>query len=142
MSWNAAAWVKSSFLGSEVGAPLLSAHRPPRNATEPRCSAGLVRPTAVMEEARVDEEVEDAATPFESAGQPARETMLTANPRSVGVLILATLAIIYTLYVGQELLLPITLALLLKLLLRQPMRFLTRRLRLPDPIAALLVMLA
>jgi len=33
-----------------------------------------------MEEARVDEEVEDAATPFESAGQPAREMMLTANP--------------------------------------------------------------
>jgi len=96
----------------------------------------------VMEEARVDEEVEDAATSFESAGQPAREMMLTANPRSVGVLILATLAIIYTLYVGQELLLPITLALLLKLLLRQPMRFLTRRLQLPDPIAALLVMLA
>jgi hypothetical protein len=75
MSWNAAAWVKSSFLGSEVGAPLLSAHRRPLNATEPRSSAGLVRQTAVMEEARVDEEVEDAATPFESAGRSARETM-------------------------------------------------------------------
>jgi predicted PurR-regulated permease PerM len=74
--------------------------------------------------------------------RPGHEVAITASPRSVGVVILATLAIIYTLYFGQEILLPITLALLLKLLLRKPMRFLTRRLRLPDSLAALLVLLA
>ena len=41
-----------------------------------------------------------------------------------------------TLYIGKELLLPITLALLFKLLLQAPMRLLTTRLRLPSPLAA------
>ena len=48
----------------------------------------------------------------------------------------------YTLYIGKELLLPITLALLFKLLLQAPMRLLTTRLRLPSPVAAVLVILA
>src|SRR5215211_1451341 len=56
--------------------------------------------------------------------RPGHEVAITASPRSMGVVILATLA------------------LLLKLLLRKPMRFLTRRLRLPDSLAALLVLLA
>jgi predicted PurR-regulated permease PerM len=60
----------------------------------------------------------------------------------VGILILATLAVGYTLYFGQEILLPITLALLLKLLLRKPMRFLTRRLCLPEALAAVVVIMA
>jgi hypothetical protein len=61
--------------------------------------------------------------------------------RSASLLIIALLAIVYTLYFGKELLLPITLALLFKLLLQAPMRFLTRRLRLPDPVAALVMIL-
>ena len=61
--------------------------------------------------------------------------------RSASLLVLALLAIVYTLYVGVELLMPITLALLLNLLLQGPMRLLTTRLRLPGPVAALAVML-
>lgn len=62
--------------------------------------------------------------------------------RSASLLVLALLAVVFTLYIGKELLLPITLALLLKLLLQTPMRLLTTRLRLPGPIAAALVILA
>ena len=62
--------------------------------------------------------------------------------RSASLLIIASLAVVYTLYFGKELLLPMTLALLFKLLLQAPMRFLTRRLRLPDPVAALAMILA
>ena len=62
--------------------------------------------------------------------------------RSASLLILALLAVVFTLYIGKELLLPVTLALLLKLLLQTPMRLLTTRLRLPGPIAAALVILA
>lgn len=61
--------------------------------------------------------------------------------RSASLLTLALLAIVYTLYVGIELLMPITLALLLNLLLQGPMRLLTAKLRLPAPLAALVVML-
>jgi predicted PurR-regulated permease PerM len=61
--------------------------------------------------------------------------------RSASLLTLALLAVVYTLYVGIELLMPITLALLLNLLLQGPMRVLTTRLRLPNPVAALVVML-
>jgi hypothetical protein len=50
---------------------------------------------------------------------------------SAGILILAVLAIIYTLYYGKEILLPIALALVLKLLLQPVMRLLHERLRLP-----------
>jgi predicted PurR-regulated permease PerM len=62
--------------------------------------------------------------------------------RSASLPIMASLAVVYTLYFGKELLLPMTLALLFKLLLQAPMRFLTRRLRLPDPVAALAMILA
>lgn len=75
------------------------------------------------------------------------EAVVRASPqsqtvRSTSLLILALLAIVFTLYLGKELLLPITLALLLKLLLQAPMRLLTNRLRLPGPIAAALIILA
>ena len=61
---------------------------------------------------------------------------------SVGILILAVLAIVYTLYFGKEILLPIALALVLKLLLQPAMRLLHERLRLPGAIAALLLIIA
>ena len=61
---------------------------------------------------------------------------------SVGILILAVLAIVYTLYFGKEILLPIALALVLKLLLQPAMRLLHERLRLPGPLAALLLIIA
>jgi predicted PurR-regulated permease PerM len=61
---------------------------------------------------------------------------------SVGILILAVLAIVYTLYFGKEILLPIALALVLKLLLQPAMRLLHERLRLPGALAALLLIIA
>ena len=52
------------------------------------------------------------------------------------------LAIVYTLYFGKEILLPIALALVLKLLLQPAMRLLHERLRLPGPLAALVLIIA
>ena len=54
-----------------------------------------------------------------------------ASPLSISALILAILATIYALYVGQEVVLPIMLAVVLKLLLQPTMDFLRDRLHLP-----------
>ena len=56
---------------------------------------------------------------------------------SAGILILAVLGIVYTLYFGKEILLPIALALVLKLLLQPAMRLLHERLRFPGALSAL-----
>ncbi len=61
---------------------------------------------------------------------------------SAGILVLAVLATVYTLYFGKEILLPIALALVLKLLLQPAMRLLHERLRLPGALAALLLIIA
>jgi predicted PurR-regulated permease PerM len=61
--------------------------------------------------------------------------------RSVGILILSLLAVVYTLYLGKEIVLPIVLAVMLKLLLQPAMRLLHERLRLPQGLAALLLIL-
>jgi predicted PurR-regulated permease PerM len=61
------------------------------------------------------------------------------SPLSIGVLVLATLASVYALYVGKEVVLPIMLALVLKLLLRPIMDFLCVRLRLPTALGALIL---
>ena len=63
------------------------------------------------------------------------------SPLSIGVLVLASLASVYALYVGKELVLPIMLAITLKLLLQPVMDFLCRRLRLPSTIAALVLII-
>src|SRR5690348_17473324 len=55
---------------------------------------------------------------------------------------LAVLAIVYTLYFGKEILLPIALALVLKLLLQPVMRLLHERFRLPGALSALLLITA
>src|SRR2546421_7962692 len=61
---------------------------------------------------------------------------------SAGILILPGLAIVYTLYFGKEILLPIALALGLKLLFQPGMRLLHERVRLPRAVAALLLIIA
>jgi predicted PurR-regulated permease PerM len=61
---------------------------------------------------------------------------------SAGILVLTVLAIVYTLYFGKEIFLPIALALVLKLLLQPAMRLLHERLRLPGALAALLLIIA
>ncbi len=61
------------------------------------------------------------------------------NAKALGTL--AVLAVVYTLYFAAAILLPFVLALVLYLLLSPAMRFLTRRLRLPRFLAALLLII-
>jgi predicted PurR-regulated permease PerM len=63
------------------------------------------------------------------------------SPLSVSALILAVLAVVYALYVGKEVVLPVMLALVLKLLLQPIMEFLRKRLRMPGPLAALILII-
>jgi predicted PurR-regulated permease PerM len=72
----------------------------------------------------------------------ARATAVAENGRSIGILILTTLAVVFTLYLGKEILLPIALAIVMKLLLAPAMRLLHDRLRLPEALAAVLLILA
>jgi predicted PurR-regulated permease PerM len=65
-----------------------------------------------------------------------------ADTRSVSLLVLAILGVLYTLYLAQDILLPIVLALVLNLLLQPARRFLTGKLRLPAALASLLLILA
>ena len=58
-----------------------------------------------------------------------------------GVLILAVLAVIYSLYAGRDLILPVVMAAVLNLLLQPFMRVLNDHLRLPMAIAALVVII-
>ena len=64
-----------------------------------------------------------------------------ANPLSVGVLVLAVLAVVGALYVGKEVVLPIILALVLKLMLQPIMNALCDRLHIPQTISAILLIL-
>ncbi|MGI3775721.1 MAG: AI-2E family transporter [Janthinobacterium lividum] len=63
----------------------------------------------------------------------------TFDARTVSMVILAVLAVFYTLYAAAEFVLPLTLAIVLNLLLSPAMRFLTSRLRFPRLLAALLL---
>jgi predicted PurR-regulated permease PerM len=78
----------------------------------------------------------------EEAQEAIARRKLPGDARSVGILILAVLAIVFTLYLGKEVILPIALALVMKLLLQPAMRFLHTRLRLPEALAAVLLILA
>lgn len=59
------------------------------------------------------------------------------DPAAIALIILCVLAVFYTLYFTTELVLPIVLAVVLKMLLQPGMRVLTQRLRLPAVLAAL-----
>jgi predicted PurR-regulated permease PerM len=61
------------------------------------------------------------------------------SPLSIGVLVLATLAVVGALYLGREVVLPIVLALLLKLMLQPIMRFLGDKCHVPQALAAVLL---
>lgn len=81
------------------------------------------------------------AADAEGAREALAERRLPSDARSVGIIILCLVAIGWTLYVGREVVLPILLAVVLKLLLQPAMRFLHGRLRLPEALAALLLIL-
>jgi predicted PurR-regulated permease PerM len=70
-----------------------------------------------------------------------RVEAVPASPLSIGVLVLATLAVVYALYVGKEVVLPIVLALVLKLMLQPIMSFLCDRFRVPQALAAILLII-
>ncbi len=74
----------------------------------------------------------------------ARAEMLGLHPRFAekALLVLAVLAVFYTLYFASAIVLPFVLAIVLYLLLSPAMRFMSHRLRLPRTIAALMLILA
>lgn len=80
----------------------------------------------------------------EVSRREAQQTMRDAHPdaRTVSLVVLAVLAVFYTLYLSAEFLLPVLFALVLNLLLMPLKRLLTDRLRLPASLAALLLILA
>ena len=69
-----------------------------------------------------------------------REEDVSASLLTVGVLILSGLAIVGALYFGKEVLLPIALAVVLKLTLRPIMGFLCDKLGMPAAVSAMLLM--
>jgi predicted PurR-regulated permease PerM len=76
--------------------------------------------------------------------QQAQAVMRAAKFRvqDVALIILTTLAVLYTLYFASDIILPFVLALVLSLLLSPAARFLTDRLHLPRMLAAVLLILA
>ena len=76
-----------------------------------------------------------------SAPDQARMKAGGTSALTVGVVVLAGLASVGALYVGKELLIPITLALVLKLLLQPVMDFLSVRLRIPAALSAVMLII-
>jgi predicted PurR-regulated permease PerM len=66
-----------------------------------------------------------------------RVEAVPSSPLSIGVLVLATLAVVYALYIGKEVVLPIVLAVVLKLMLQPVMNVLCDKLRIHQAVAAL-----
>ena len=73
----------------------------------------------------------------------ARQVMAEANfsARDVSLVILASLAVLYTLYFAASIILPLVLAMVLGLLLGPPVTFLNRHLKIPRMLAALFAIL-
>lgn len=86
-------------------------------------------------------DVQDARLTAEAQQAVATGSAIPEGARSIGILILCLLATVYTLYFGKEIILPIVLAVVLKLLLNPAMRVLSERLRLPDALAAFVLIL-
>jgi predicted PurR-regulated permease PerM len=80
----------------------------------------------------------------ENATDAARRQVAQANPdaRTIALVVLAVLAVFYTLYFTAELLLPLVFAMMFNLLLQPAKRLLSNRLRIPAALTALLLVLA
>jgi predicted PurR-regulated permease PerM len=83
----------------------------------------------------VSEETESARAAVETGAA------VPHGVRSVSLLVLAVLASIFTLFFARDIVLPLILALVLKLLLGPAMRLLSDRLRLPQSLSALILIL-
>ena len=82
------------------------------------------------------------AQPDQPEQQPVRTQEVANDGLTIGVLVLAGLAVVGALYVGKEIVLPIVFAIMLKLLLQPIMNFLTLRLRLPYGLSAFVLIVA
>src|SRR5215210_6801797 len=83
---------------------------------------------------------ENGSPPAEEE-QPASLLGDHADVRHVALLLLAVLAVLYTLHIAQAFILPIVLAILLNLLLSPLVQLLRRFLRIPEPLGAGVVIL-
>jgi predicted PurR-regulated permease PerM len=84
-------------------------------------------------ERRAERKAGDAGPPI------VRTEPVLSSPLSSGVVVLAVLALIAALYVGKEVVLPIALAIVLKLLLQPVLNFLCTYLKLPTAVGALVL---
>ncbi len=82
----------------------------------------------------------DAPPPLDLAQSPARPA-LSGRHLSFAIFGLFVLAVCYTLYIAQEILMPVTAAVILSFLLQPAVRSL-RRIKIPEPIAAGVVVVA
>ena len=85
--------------------------------------------------------VQPPETAFSNQESAAREEGFSSSPLTVGVLILSGLASVGALYFGKEVLLPLALAVVLKLMLRPIMDFLCDKLGMPQALSAILLMI-
>jgi predicted PurR-regulated permease PerM len=81
----------------------------------------------------------EARKPNDNGAPVIRTQPILGSPLSAGVLILAVLAVVGALYFGKEVVLPIALAIVLKLLLQPILNFLCDRLCFPTALAALIL---
>jgi hypothetical protein len=131
-------WRELDALGEEEVRQRLAAR--PEDVGE----AGLVREW-LDEKARAAIEVpstREASDPSEvpSSVPEAMAARSGLDPRTVGIIGIFLLGILYTLYFARAFLLPVTIAILLNFLLSPAVRAL-KRLRLPEPVGAALVVL-
>ena len=85
----------------------------------------------------------ESAVPYDATREARDEVAATPFDASrVAMVTLAVLAVLYTLYFAAEIVLPILLALVINLLLMPGKRLLHERLRLPNALAALLLIIA
>ncbi len=80
----------------------------------------------------------------EALKREAEATVADTHPdaRTIATIVLATLAVLYTLYLAQEIVVPFVLAGVLNLLLQPAKRLLTGKLRFPNALASLLLIVA
>jgi predicted PurR-regulated permease PerM len=80
--------------------------------------------------------------PDTTAAARAEVAQTRFSVRTAAVVTIAVLTVFYTLYFTAELVLPLAFAIVFDLLLQTPKRLLTRRLRFPSPLAAILLIVA
>src|SRR4051812_14534117 len=98
--------------------------------------------TAVSEGAEISEtQTTDGEDPKAQADRVIRPDGVLSRPVLVCLLILTVLAVLGALYLGQDVILPIVLAVVLKLLLQPIVDVLCDKLRVPKPVSALLLIL-